>query len=141
MSGSEISPEGKVLGFNCIIEPSGNANAKGLLTIFYTTNGAPVKDHIRKDVLRVTEPYVSGSVEQKQNLKDYALASGYGCYCLLTDASLVGKKTKPGDYKVMAPGEIQPADNVVGVVTLFADEADGAEMKAMIKMINGVRIK
>jgi hypothetical protein len=59
---------------------------------------------------------------------------------LFTDASLVGKKPKPGDYKVMGSGEIQPADNVVGVVSLFADEADGAELKAMIKIIDSLKV-
>ena len=54
---------------------------------------------------------------------------------------MVGKKPKPGDYKVIASGEVQPADNMLGVVSLFADEADGIELKAMIKIINSLGVK
>jgi len=73
-----------------------------LLTFAYTTNGAPNKEVIRKEVLRTCEEFVSESVEKKKNLRDFSLEKGYGAYCLFTDASLVGKKAKPGDYKIEA---------------------------------------
>jgi len=112
-----------------------------LLTFAYTTNGAPNKEVIRKEVLRTCEEFVSESVEKKKNLRDSSLEKGYGAYCLFTDASLVGKKAKPGDYKVMGSGVVQPADNMLGVVSLFADEADGEELKAMIKIIDSLKVK
>jgi len=133
-------PDGTPIGYAFAIKPRSDANAKCLLTFAYTTNGAPNKEFIRKEVLRICEEFVSESVEKKKNLRDFSLGTGYGAYCLFTDASLVGKKPKPGDYKVMVSGEIQPADNVVGVVSLFADEADGAELKAMIKIIDSLKV-
>jgi hypothetical protein len=134
-------PDGTPIGYAFAIKPRSAANAKCLLTFAYTTNGAPNKEAIRKEVLRITEQFASESVEKKQNLKDFSLEKGYGCYCLFTDASLVGKKPPPGDYKVMGSGQVQPADNLVGVVSLFADEADGEEMQTMLKIINSLKVK
>lgn len=134
-------PDGTPIGYAFAIKPRSDANAKCLLTFAYTTNGAPNKEGIRKEVLRITEQFVSESVEKKQNLKDFSLGTGYGCYCLFTDASQVGKKVEQGDYKVMGSGQIQPADNLMGVVSLFADEADGLEMKMMLKIINSLEVR
>lgn len=134
-------PDGTPIGYAFATKPRTVENAKCLLTFAYTTNGTPSKDDIRKEVLHLTEQFVSGSVERKKNLKDFSLEKGYGCYCLFTDASLVGKKPPPGDYKVMGSGQVQPADNLVGVVSLFADEADGGEMQAMLKIINSLKVR
>jgi hypothetical protein len=134
-------PDGTPIGYVFAIRPRSDAIAKCLLTFAYTTNGAPNKEIIHKEVLLSTEQFVSESVEKKQNLKDFSLGTGFGSYCLFTDASLVGKKVKPGDYKVMGSGQVQPTDNVIGVVSLFADEADGVEMKAMLKIINSLKVK
>jgi len=133
--------DGAPIGYAFAIKPRSDANAKCLLTFAYTTNGAPDKEVIRKEVLRICEQFVSESVEKKKNLKDFSLEKGHGAYCLFTDASLVGKKPKPGDYKVMGSGEVQPADNMLGVVSLFADNADGPELKAMIKIIDSLKVK
>lgn len=69
------------------------------------------------------------------------MESGYGAYCLFTDASMVGKKERTGDYKVMGSGQVQPSEGVVGVVSLFADEADGKDLKAMVRIINSLKVK
>ena len=133
-------PDGTEIGYVFAIKPRGEANAKCLLTLAYTTNGAPNKESIRKEVLRATEMFVAESVEKKQNLKDFSMGTGFGAYCLFTDASLVGKKAKPDDYKVMGSGQVQPGDNMVGVVSLFADDAEGSEMKTMLKIINSLKV-
>lgn len=117
------------------------ASARGMLTMLYATNGAPNKDVVRKDVLRIADRPAAKSVEKQKTLKEFSLEQGYGAYCVFTDASLVGKTPKAGEFKVLATGEVQPADNLVGVVTLFANELDGAELKAMIKIINTIKVK
>ncbi|EEF62535.1 hypothetical protein [Pedosphaera parvula] len=132
---------GTPIGYAFAIKPRSDVNAKCLLTFAYITNGVPNRETIRKDVLRVTTQLVSESVEKKQNLKDFSLQTGYGAYCLFTDASLVGKPAKPGDYKVMGSGQVQPGDNMLGVVSLFADEADGKDFQAMLKIINSLKVK
>lgn len=135
------TPEETPIGYTFAFKPRSDANAKCLLTLVYGTNGVPNKERIRTEVLRITEQFVSESVEKKSNLRDFSLVKGYGAYCLFTDASLVGKNVKPGDYKIMGSGEVQPGDDLLGVVSLFADEADGKELKAMIKLINSLKVK
>jgi hypothetical protein len=134
-------PDGSAIGYAFAIKPRSDANARCLLTFVYTTNGVPNKETIRKDVLRSCEGFVAKSVEKKKNLKDFSLDTGYGAYCLFTDASLVGKNPKRGDYKVLGNGLVQPGDNMTGVVGLFVDDADGLELKAMIKIINSLKMK
>jgi len=134
-------PDGTPIGYALAFMPRGDANAKCLVTFLYVTNGAPNKEAIRKEVLLICERFVSESVEKKKNLKDFALEKGFGAYCVFTDASLVSKKAKAGEYKVMGSGEVQPADNLLGAVSLFADEADSKEFKAMIEIINSLKVR
>jgi len=133
--------DGTPIGYSFAIKPRSNANAKCLLTIAYITNGVPNKQALQKEVLRVCEEFVSESVEKKQNLKEFALKTGCGAYCLFTDASLVGKTPPPGDYKVMGSGIVQPGKDMTGVVTLFTNDADSKEFKAMLSIINSLKVK
>jgi hypothetical protein len=134
-------PDGIAVGYAFAFKPRSGANAKCLLTFAYITNRVPDKEVIRKEVLRITKQFVSGSVEKKQNVKDFALKQGHGAYCLFTDASMVGKKAPPGDYKVMGSGQVQLSDDVIGVVSLFADDPEGEEMKTMIKIIDSLKVE
>jgi hypothetical protein len=134
-----VEPPGKG-GYALSFKPNGDANVKCLLTFLYTANRTPDKAVIRADVLRICEQFVSQSVEKKAELKDFSLEKGFGAYCVFTDASLVGKKVKPGDYKVMGSGQIQPSEDMLGVVSLFADDAAGKEFKAMVNIINSLKV-
>jgi hypothetical protein len=133
--------DGVPLGYAFAFKPNSDANAKCLLTFIYPKGGASDKEAIRKEIMAFCEEFVSGSVEKKKTLQDFALEKGYGAYCVFTDASLVSKKPKPGDYKVMGSGEVKLADDLLGAVSLFADEADGKEFKAMIAIINSLKVK
>ncbi len=134
-------PDGTPIGYVFAFKPRSDANAKCLLTFAYVTNGVPNEVVIQKDVLRNCEEFVEQSVEKKKNLKKFSLDKGYGVYCVFTDASLVAKKPEPGDYKVMGSGEVQPGNDILGVVSLFADDAQSEEFKAMIKIINSLKLR
>ena len=134
-------PNGTSIGYTFSFKPSGNANAKCLLSFIYVTNRPPDQATIRKDVLRISEKYVSVSVEKRILLRDFSLENGYGVYCVFTDASLVGKKIKAGEFKVMGSGEVQPSKDMLGAVSLFADDADGEDFKTMVKIINSLKVK
>jgi len=135
------STDGSPVGFAFAFKPRNQANAKCLLTLAYTKKTKLDKERIRREVLRATEGFAAQSVEKKANLKDFAIKQGYGVYCIFTDASLVGKETKRDDYKVMASGQIQLSDEVLGVVSIFADAADGLEFKSMLAIINSLDLK
>jgi hypothetical protein len=133
--------DGTQIGYALAIKPVNDANAKCLVTFAYVKKGQPDRESIRKDVLRASEQFVAGSVEKKQNLNDFSLKQGYGAYCLFTDASLVGKPSTKDDYKVMGSGIVQLSDEVLGVVSIFADEVDGKDFKALLAAINSFKLK
>ncbi len=134
-------PGGKTLGYTVAFKPPGDANAKCLLTLIFLPHRPLDKAVLHAEMLRSAERFVAGSVEQKKTLKEFALKEGFGAYCVFTDADLAGKPPKRGDYKVLGSGQVQPAADTLGVVSLFADEADGKEFKAMIQIINSLQLK
>ena len=133
--------DGKCIGYTMIARPRGGTGAKCIVSFLYLTNGAPNLDAIRTDALRIGDVFVDGSVERKETLREFSLEHGYGAYCLFTDASLVGKNPGPDDFKVMGVGEVQPAENMLGTVSLLANAADGPEFKTMVQIINSLKIR
>lgn len=136
---AKVEPPGKG-GDALSFTPADGSNAKCLLTFIYGIKRTPAKTIIRAEVLRIVQQLVPQSVEKKANLEDFSLEKGVGAYCVFTDASLVGKEVKPGDYKVMGSGQVQPSEDMVGVVSLFADDAAGKEFKAMVNIINSLKV-
>jgi hypothetical protein len=135
------SADGSPVGFAFAFKPRSQANAKCLLSLAYVKGTKLDKERIRQEVLRITKEFASQSVEKKASLRDFSLKQGYGAYCLFTDASLVGKPSKRDDYKVMGSGQVQLSEEVVGVVSIFADDAEGPEFKAMLAIINSLELK
>jgi hypothetical protein len=72
--------DGTPIGYAFAFMPRNDANARCLLTFAYATNGAPNKEVIRKEVLRICEEIVGQSVEKTKNLKEFSLEKGYGAY-------------------------------------------------------------
>ena len=133
--------DGSPVGFAFAFKPRNQANAKCLLTLAYVKKTMLDKEKIRRELLRATQEFAAQSVEKKANLKDFTINQGYGAYCIFTDASLVGKESKRDDYKVMGSGQIQLSDEVLAVVSIFADAADGPEFKSMLAIINSLDLK
>jgi hypothetical protein len=132
-------PDGSEIGHAFSFQPDDARNAKCLLTFMYVEK-TPDKAELRKNVLNMSERFVSGSVEKKQTVHEFSLKSGYGAYCVFTGASLVGKPMRPGDYKVMGAGQVQPGDRVLGVTSLFADEKGGKDFQAMLQIISSLKL-
>lgn len=137
---ARVEPATKPDRYALSFTPTNDANAKCLLTFLYAKNGPPDKAVIRAGVLSASKEFVPESVEKKADLKEFSLEKGFGAYCVFTDASLVGKQVKPGSYKVMGSGQVQPSEDMLGVVSLFADDAESDEFIAMVKMINSLKV-
>ena len=136
---AKVEPPGKG-GYALSFQPTDGSNVKCLLTFLYGANRKPDKAVIRAALLQSCEQFLSQSVEKKADLKDFSLEKGFGAYCVFTDASLVGKEVKPGNYKVMGSGQIQPNEDMLGVVSMFGDDAAGKEFKAMVNIINSLKV-
>lgn len=133
--------EGMPVGYAVTFTPRNGAKAKGLINLIYTTNAIPIKEAVRKEVLRSTEPFVRRSVEKKATLKEIPLGSGFGIYAQFTDAALVGKTPKTNDFKVAVLGQVHPKDKIAGAVTLLTDDAEGKEIKEMMGIMRSIQIK
>ena len=134
-------PDGSSIGYALVIKPVNDAHAKCLLTFAYFDEGTPNRERIRKRVLAACEQFVAQSKEKKANVRDFALEKGYGAYCVFTDAAATRKSTNTDDYKVMGSGILQLSDQVTGVVSIFADDADGQDFKEMLQGINTLKLE
>lgn len=139
-AGPAASPDGRSIGYALSFKTTNAANAKCSLTFAYVSNCTTEKTAIRTEVSKMCEQFVSGSAEKKVVLRDFQLQRGFGAYCVLTDASLTGRKAKPGEYYVMGSGQIRLNEDMVGVVSLFADDATGNEFRAMLNIINSLKV-
>jgi hypothetical protein len=128
-------------GYAFTFESPGETHAKALILLFKLPRPQAVdRAEIDRNFTAVCERFVAQSVEGKAVLKPYKLQEGYGVYAVFTDRSLVGKPVVADDYKVMAPGILQPNASCQMVVTLFADDASGPEFAAMHKLVEGLRL-
>jgi len=134
-------PDGTHLGYALALKPKGKEHAKCLITFAYVHEAGIDRERIRKRVLDATEQLVSRSVEKKQSLKNFNVCKGYGAYCIFTDASLVGKEPEGDDYRILGSGIIKLSGNVLGVVSIFADDASGLEFKSMLEALNTMELR
>jgi hypothetical protein len=135
------SSDGRVIGYAIAINPSGDLNAKCLVTFAFVEQCDRNREQIREELLAACQPFVAGSVEKKATLNDFSLKRGYGAYCLFTDASLVDQPVKKGDFKVMGSGMIQLSAKLIGVVSIFADERNSPEFNAMVQTVNALELR
>jgi hypothetical protein len=90
-------------------------------------------------LLKLTvQKFQTGSVEQKCNLQK--LKIGNAVYATFTDASLVGKKSSPGNWRMITSGIIQGKDGLLNF-TLFSHSSDSKQFKQMIEMLNSASVK
>ena len=130
------------VGCNLSLTPKGGANAECLISIMFPPAPKPIdKAKIENDLTAACGRFVSGSVEQKINLKDLGLSEGYGLCATLTDASLVGKPPMPKNYKVMTIGLIQFSEDIMAVVSVFTDDEHGTEQKQLLSMVSGLKVE
>lgn len=119
--------------------PSTNASARFTVLFSIEEGALDTKAKVRAHVTQSLTPVAAASVEKKVALKEFRLKQGYGFYCNLTDASLVGRESIPGVSKVMSMGVIRLAPNVVIAVTILADDFKSEEYKQLLRTVESVR--
>jgi hypothetical protein len=128
-------------GYDLRINPPSGTNALLRITLIYPPRAVPVdREKVRANLTQLAEKFVAASVEKKITVKEFALSSGYGAYCVFTDAKLVGKPSQPNDFKIMAPGSAQLSEDVVAAITLLADSATDATFLAMLKTVSSMTL-
>ena len=130
------------IGLCAALSPKSDINAKCLITIIYLPSPKPVdKEQLKRDFITACNQFVSGSVEQKINPKDLKLSEGYGLCATFTDASLAGKASKVGDYKVLTSAKMQFSEDVFAIVSIFTDDENSVEQKQLMSSIEGLKFE
>jgi hypothetical protein len=120
-------------GVVLMVSPPPSVNAKLVINVVFPPDKQPLsKEAIREEADAAADQYVEASVEKKKDLKELKLASGYGAYCVLTDASMVGKPPEKDSFKMVGTGVIWFNEDVKAGVTMVADDANGPDFAALL---------
>jgi len=130
-------------GYTVTLSPAGDANAKCIINVTFVPDPQPVsKEKVQEEVLDVGEQFVDQSVEKKKVLRDLNAAGGvYGCYCVFTDASMVGQPSKKDEFKVIGVGVVQYDDKVMAAFSVAADDEKGSDFASMLAAVSGTTLK
>jgi hypothetical protein len=125
-------------GLAVTLSPPSGVNAKLLINVAFVPEPKPVsKDEIQDKVLSVCDQFVDASVEKKKTLRDFSVAGpAFGSYCIFTDASLVGKPSKPDEFKVIGVGIIRYSDDVMAAVSVAGDDEKGPDFSSMMAAVS-----
>jgi hypothetical protein len=128
-------------GFNIVVKPKSDANAGVQLTaLFVNLDASVTEEDMQKRFIGGLEPMIAGSVEKKADVKKLKLKAGSGFYASFTDASLVGKPSQAGNFKVMTTGMAKLSDGVVVALTVFSDDTSGTEFTEGMKMLESLTL-
>jgi hypothetical protein len=129
-------------GYAITLSPPGNENAKCIMNIAFAPTPEPVsKEKVQAGVLALGDNFVSASVEKKKVIREFAISGGgYGCYCIFTDASMVGQPSKHDEFKMVGIGIIQFSEDLMAAVSLAADDEKGADFVAMLAAVSSATI-
>jgi hypothetical protein len=91
---------------------------------------------IERAVRASSEKYLPGAVEKRIELRKLKPGGWYGCYTVITDAELAGKKeVSPGEFKYLTRGMIRLSKDSALAFSLMSNDLDGQEYKEVFKYI------
>jgi hypothetical protein len=128
-------------GFILVISPPAEVNAKLVMNVVFPLDRQPLsKEAILQEATAAGEQFVEASVEKKAVPRDFKLPAGYGAYCVLTDAAMVGKPKEKDSFKVVGTGVIWFSEDVKAGVTMLADDANGPDFAALLAAVSSASI-
>jgi len=128
-------------GFILVISPPAEVNAKLVMNVVFPIDRQPLsKEAIQQEATAAGEQFVEESVEKKTVLRDFTLPAGYGAYCVLTDASKVGKPKEKDSFKMVGTGVIWFSEDVKAGVTMLADDANGPDFAALLAAVSSASL-
>lgn len=129
-------------GVAVVLTPPAGVNARGVLNVTVVVPPMPIsKETIDEQVQSSAEQFVGASVEKTKTLRPFKVSSGYGAYCLFTDAGEVGKPATPEVYKNVVIGIIRLSESDAVAVSLLFDGEKGPELAALLQALSTARIE
>ena len=124
-------PDQNTLAFYSATDP----NKSWRMTFFKSSVRYKNFKDIEQAAKNAQQSLADGSVEHAVNLQDIKLKQGVGCQAVYTDATLVDKPVQAGNAKVLASGLVAPMPDVLGTITISADDAKDADFLAAIQAL------
>lgn len=112
------------------------------ITLMAPPSGKPMRpDDVKKELERLVQPYLDGSVEKAFAPKPLPLSQGSGFFVQLTDASLVGKPPEPGNAKVMRNALAALSDGIRMIATIQFDDPGRREVAEAMALVSSIRVE
>jgi hypothetical protein len=128
-------------GLVLVISPPADVNAKLVINVVFPLDRQPLsKEAVQEETNAAGDQYVDASVEKKKVLREFKLSSGYGAYCVFTDASMVGKPKEKDSFKMVGTGIIWFNEDVKAGVTMVADDENGPDFAALLAAVSSATV-
>ena len=127
-------PEQHTLSFFSASAP----NKTWKMTFFKSSARYKTLENIQQTATSMKPPAADGSVGQPVNWQEIKLKQGVGCLALDSDAALAGKPIEIGNPKVFATAFVAPVPEVLGTITLSADDMKDPDLLAAIQALSTI---
>ncbi|WP_395748361.1 hypothetical protein [Prosthecobacter sp.] len=146
-----VVPAAWQLGNHCVTTGIGTAEQHTLalfsptdpnktwkMTFFNSSMHYKTQKDIEMTAQTVQQAAAARSVEGAAKMEAIKLKQGVGCQAVFTDAALAEKPVEPGNAKVICTGLVAPQPDVLGTVTVFADDGKDADFLAAIQALGSI---
>lgn len=146
-----VVPAAWQLGNHCVTTGIGTAEQHSLalfsptdpnktwkMTFFSSSMRYKTQKDIEATAQNVQQSAAAHSVEGAAKMQEIKLKQGVGCQAVFTDAALAEKPVEPGNAKVICSGLVAPQPDVLGTVTISADDAKDADFLAAIQALGSI---
>lgn len=105
------------------------------MTFFNSAVRYKTQEDIRQTAQRSAP---AGAPEGEGNVQEIKLKQGVGCHAEYTNAPLANKPVEAGAAKVMSSAFVAPVPNLLGMITIYADDVKDADFLSAIQALNTI---
>ena len=127
-------PEQHTLSFFSASDP----NKTWKMTFFKSSARYKTLASIQQTATSMKPPAADGLAEPPVSWQEIKLKQGVGCYAESPNASQAGKPIEIGNPKVFVTAFVAPVPEVLGTITLAADDAKDPDLQASIQALGGI---
>lgn len=117
---------------------SSDPNKNWKMTFFKSAVRYKTLKDIQQAAPNPQQSVADGSVENAANPQEIKLKQGVGCLSVYSDAALAGKPVEIGNAKVVLSGVVAPVPDVLGTITISADDAKDPDFLAAMKALSTI---
>jgi len=127
-------PDQYTLSFYSVSDPNKNWG----MTFFQSAVRYKTLKDIQQIAQRAPPSATGASVEHTENVQEIKLKQGVGCQAIYADAALADKPVELGNAKVILTGFVAPVPDVLGTITISADDAKDPDFLAAIHALSSI---